>query len=118
MPKSKSKNKQSTHKVSQPEVSPSLPEAPVKVAEKPPTPPEKTMSEKIWLDIQHVRLDLFGLPAQAIAKYCTPVIVEPSKLYLSFKIGAVLPAMEMALSSKYTVELFDKYLVVALKGKI
>lgn len=104
-------------KVSQPEVSPSMPEMPAKIVEKPPIP-EKTMSEKIWLDIQHVRLDLFGLPPQAIARYCTPVIVEPSKLYLSFKVGAVLPAMEAALSSKYTVELFDKYLVIALKGKI
>lgn len=86
---------------------------------KPITPPrEKTMSEKIWDDIQYVRLDLFGLPAQTISKYCSPVPVEPTKLYLSYKVGAILPAMEMSLASKYDVNLLDKYLVISLKGKI
>src|SRR5208337_2207524 len=63
--------------------------------------PEKTTAEKIWLHIKDVRLDMFGLPPQTISKYCSPVPADPNKLFLSYKVGAVLPAMESALMSVY-----------------
>lgn len=83
-----------------------------------PMPPEKTMAEKIWLEIQYIPLDMFGLPGQTVGKYCSPAIIEPNKCYLKYSVGAVLPAMEASLAPKYTVELSDKYLVVALARKI
>ena len=79
--------------------------------------PEKTIPEKIWLSIKDTRIDMFGLPGQTISTYCSPVMIEPSKLYLSYKSGAVLPAMETALVNKYSVELYEKFIIVApVKG--
>lgn len=80
--------------------------------------PEKTVAEKIWLHIKDVRLDMFGLPSQTISKYCSPVPADPNKLFLSYKVGAVLPAMESVLTSVYDVELYDKYITVSHKRKI
>lgn len=80
---------------------------------------ERTDAEKIWDTIKNVQLDMFALPDQTVSKYCTPIAVEPSKLYLTYKgIGAVLPAMETALSKKYNVEVVDKYIVVSNKSAL
>lgn len=75
----------------------------------------KTESEKIWEDIKHIDLKMFGLSNQTVQDYCTVSVVEPSKLYLTAKASAVLPALESAVSEKYAVESQLKWIVVSRK---
>lgn len=112
MPKNKSTK---TTKVPQVEAQPT---PPIKTEAQPVIVPEKTTAEKIWLHIKDIRLDMFGLPPQTISKYCSPIPADPNKLFLSYKVGAVLPAMESSLASVYDVELYDKYITVSHKRKI
>jgi len=77
--------------------------------------PKQTMADKIWADLKDKQLDMFGLPGQIVSKYCQPAMIEPNRLYLVPKIGAVLPALEDAFGKKYTFELSDKFIIVAQK---
>lgn len=87
-------------------------EAPVEVVNK----VEKTAADKIWDEVKGIELDLFSLPGQTIEKYCKPALVDTSKLYLLHKgVGAILPAIEVALSKKYKVEMIDKFIVISPK---
>jgi hypothetical protein len=72
-----------------------------------------TVADKIWNHIKDEQLELFALPSQCVKKYCEPVCIEPTKLYLKFKIPAVLPALETALKGWYNVEMTNKYIVVS-----
>lgn len=77
--------------------------------------PELTKAQKIWEEIKNKPIELFGLPGQTVSKYCTPVFIEPNKLYVQYKIGALLPMLEELLRNKYDVELVDKYITIAPK---
>lgn len=79
--------------------------------------PKSTVADKIWADLKNAQIDIFGLPGQIVSQYCQPMIVDPNKLHLMFKIGAVLPALEEAFSKKYNFQLADKFIVVSLKDK-
>lgn len=78
--------------------------------------PEKTIAQKIWDDIANTPISMFGLPAQLISQYCSPVFIEPTKLYLNYKIGALLPALENIFSKKYDIELMDKFITIRHKA--
>lgn len=72
-----------------------------------------TPAERIWNHINGLPLEMFGLPNKKVSDYCTPVSVEPSKLYLTARASAVLPALETALQHHYVVELAGKWIVVS-----
>ncbi len=72
------------------------------------------LPDKIWNEIKDVEINLFALPKK-IEDCCSPRPFEPSKLYLAYTVGAVLPAVEEALKKKYIVELSDKYITVSYK---
>jgi len=72
-----------------------------------------TLAEKMWSDIKDTPLEMFALPKQFAHMYCEPIAIEPSKLYLKYKVPAVLPALEEALKGNYTVERLDKYLCIS-----
>lgn len=74
-----------------------------------------TAADKIWEEIKELHIDMFTLPDQTIQKFCAPVIVEPTKLYLTYTVGSILPALEEALSAKFTVEQAQKYLIISRK---
>lgn len=76
----------------------------------------KSDPEKIWDEIKHVRLDMFGLPGQVVEVYYKPMYLDDKKLHLSAKTKATsaLSALETAIGSKYTVELADRFVVVTL----
>lgn len=74
--------------------------------------PAKTPAEQIWDDIKSTPINLFGLPNQFVSQHCAPVSVEPSKLYLVSRSSAFLPALEAALTTKFSVELADKWIIV------
>jgi len=73
----------------------------------------KSVADGVWEDIKDSKLELFALPDQFVNMYCEPIAIEPSKLYLKFKVSAVLPALEVALAGRYVVERVDKYICVS-----
>lgn len=77
--------------------------------------PIKTTAENIWDAIKECQLEMFALPDQTVQKYCTPITVEPTKLYMTYKVSAVIPALENALYKKYDFENVDGYIIVANK---
>jgi hypothetical protein len=76
-------------------------------------PEAATEAGKIWQEIKDKKIEMFALPDQVVEKYCNPISIEPSKLYVIPSAPSVLPALEVALGSKYTVTLAEKYLIVA-----
>lgn len=80
---------------------------------------EKTVSEadKIWSEISNVPLEMFSLPDQTVSKYCKPVAIEPTKLYVTASVQAVVPALEAALGKRFTVEQAQKFIIIARKPK-
>lgn len=73
----------------------------------------KTDAEKIWQEIKDKSIEMFSLPSQKVHQYCTPVTIEPSKLYLKASATSVLPALEATLGSKFLVERMERFLVVS-----
>lgn len=71
----------------------------------------------IWSEIKDKNIDMFALPDQKIHMHCRPLPVEPSKLYLLTSSSAVLPSLEVAVGKGFTVELNDKYTIVARAAK-
>lgn len=72
-----------------------------------------SIADKIWNDIKEKKIEIFALPDQFVSNYCQPIIIEPSKLYLTFSVSAFLPALELALKDVYSVERMDKYICVS-----
>ena len=75
----------------------------------------QTLADKIWDDIKNKPVEMFALPKQFVHMYCEPITIEPTKLYLRYKVPALLPALEEAVKDKYTVEIANKYLCVSPK---
>ena len=75
----------------------------------------KTEAMKIWDEIKDLTLDLYSLPNQIVSSYFTPFMIEPSRLYLTMKASAALAALEEELAGRFTVEMVDKFIVVARK---
>ena len=86
-----------------------------KPVEKKAAVPVQTEAQKIWSEISGVELEMFSLPGQTVEKYCKPVTVEPTKLYVTATVQAVFPALETALRKKFTVEMAQKFIVIARK---
>ena len=72
-----------------------------------------TEAGKIWQEIKDLEIEMFALPDQKVNKYCVPINIEPSKLYLRISATSVLPSLETACGKKFTVELVDKYVTVS-----
>lgn len=83
---------------------------------------EQNNADLIWEEIKNLPIDMFALPNQTVMNHCTPITVEPSKLYLLVRSTATLPALEATLQSyekmlnigkKYSVDLADKFVIVS-----
>lgn len=72
-----------------------------------------TEADKIWTEIKDKQVQMFALPNQTVASYCQPTKVDPTRCFLISKAAAIIPALEEALGKAYTVEVMDKYVVVA-----
>ena len=104
------------HRISETQkVSVSVSETPSVSAAKSPVAP--TVAEVIWSDIKDRPIEMFGLPNQTPANYCRPIMVEPSKLYLTLTTTAtaVVSALETAFKQRYDVEAVDRYIVLSNK---
>ena len=73
----------------------------------------KSNAEKIWDEIKDKQVNMFALPNQSISKYLTPSPVEPNKLYVTFTVTSILPALENALGSAYKVETAGRFLAIS-----
>lgn len=73
----------------------------------------ETEASKIWNEIKDKEILMFALPNQKVSDYCSPVLVEPTKLYLLVTATSVTPSLEAAVGSKYSVDLVNKYTVVS-----
>jgi len=74
-------------------------------------------SAKIWEEIKHVELDLFGLPDQTIEKNCTPLNITPDKLYVTVPASAIFAALDVALAKNFDVEQVGKWYTISRKLK-
>jgi hypothetical protein len=74
---------------------------------------EGTEAGAIWGEIKDKSIEMFALPNQVVSMHVHPVFVDPGKLYLTLNSTATLPSLEVAIGSKYTVELADKFCIVA-----
>lgn len=72
-----------------------------------------TEAGKIWDEIKDKDIEMFALPDQKVSMHCHPIMVEPSRLFLTTNSTAVLPSLETAIGKKFTVELADKFVIVA-----
>jgi hypothetical protein len=73
---------------------------------------EKTPAEKIWDEIKDLTIEMFALPNQKVHQYCSPVTIDPSKLFLLTSAGSVLTALEAVVKPKYVVERQERFVVV------
>jgi len=73
----------------------------------------KNAAEKIWEEIKDKNIEMFSLPPQKINAQCSPVNIEPNKLYLKYKASSTIAALETALGEKYKVELAGQFITVA-----
>lgn len=90
-------------------------EAPPVVVTPPPAPPAaptKTEAEKMWDEIKHRPILMFGLPDQYVFQHATFINVEPSALYVTIRSSATLPSLEAAVAGGFTVELADKFVII------
>jgi hypothetical protein len=94
-------------------------EAPSLAAEMPVAAPVAvpTVAQAIWADIKDRPIDMFGLPNQTPAHFCKPMMVEPTKLYLTLTgtASSVVSALETAFKHRYDVEAVDRYIVLSNK---
>jgi hypothetical protein len=68
---------------------------------------------KIWDEIKDLPIEMFLLPNQFVNQHCAPFPADPSKLFLTIRSPAVLPALETAIGKNYVVEAADKYVMVS-----
>jgi hypothetical protein len=80
--------------------------------------PLKTEAQAIWDEIKNLPIHMFGLPAQIVGQHCTPVPVEPTKLYVMSRSPAVLPSLETAIAPAFEVELADKFIIIKRAVKL
>lgn len=74
-----------------------------------------SIADAIWNQIKDINLNLFALPDQTVAKYCTPIPVEPTKLYLTVKVSSVLTALEDSLGKEFNFDAGGRFIIVTRK---
>jgi hypothetical protein len=79
------------------------------------TPPQPKVADQIWAEIAKVDTQAYGLPGQTIDKFCTPIPVEPTKLYLKYTNSTIVAFMQEVLSTRYDVDLNGLYITVERK---
>jgi len=78
-------------------------------------PAPKTEADKMWDEIKDLPIEMFALPNQTVAQHCSPVPVDPAKLYLVMRSTAVLPSLEVSIQKGFNVEMADRFAVVTRK---
>lgn len=74
-----------------------------------------TEADLIWNEIKNKPILMFSLPGQKVADYCRPTPVDPTRCFLIYKAGSVVPAIEDAIGTKFECQAVDKYVIVSRK---
>jgi len=78
-------------------------------------------AKKIWDRIKDLQVDMFSLPNQHVNKYCSPLPISDTELYVQSSTSAFLPSLEECLNKfdkNLTVVVDNKYIVISeLKRK-
>jgi len=89
---------------------------------------ENKLSEKqaaIWLDVQGLSVEYYGLKNVRVVDVCTPVNIDPTRVFLTLKGPAAVISIEGALSNlvgknwdgknvpKYIIEMKDRFAVIS-----
>ena len=85
------------------------------VTQEAPVDVPKTEADLMWDEIKGRPIEMFALPEQVVAQHCTPVPLDPNKLYLTLRSSAVLPSLEASVSKDFHVEMADRWAVVTRK---
>jgi hypothetical protein len=74
-----------------------------------------TEADKIWAEIRHKPVDMFALPNQTVESYCEQAKIDPNRCFLLYKksASAIIPALENSIAKDFTIEVMDKYIIVA-----
>lgn len=76
----------------------------------------RSEADVIWDTIKNIEIHLFSLPKQFVHTHATPVTVDPSKLYVTLKASAALPAIEEYVAPfGFTISQVDKFVVIERK---
>lgn len=57
----------------------------------------KTEADKIWDEIENLRLNVFGLKHQKVHDYFNPLHISENELYLKANVTAATPVLEEAI---------------------
>lgn len=76
---------------------------------------QHTNAEKIWNEIKNKPLDMFALAGQTAEKFCKVVPIDTEKLFLTYTVSAVIPAIEAVIGDKLQLETMDKFIVISRK---
>ena len=79
---------------------------------------QQTEADSIWEEIKSKPLDIFGLPNQRVQDFCSVTTIEPSKLYLTIKAQAVLPALDTLLNRSFVVSKIDRWVTIERKKEL
>ncbi len=79
------------------------------------TEAKQTEADKIWTEVSNVQLNMFALPGQTVSTYCTQVKIEPTKLYVTASVQAVVPALDAAIGKSFDIEVANKYIIISRK---
>lgn len=78
---------------------------------------EKSVADKVWDSIKNLRLEMFGLPNQYVHMYFEPTKfnLDPNRAYLlpKTKATSVLPALEVALGTRYEVSQAKQFIIIS-----
>ena len=86
--------------------------------------------QKIWNDIKNLDVEWYGLPDQKVENICTPINIDPEKLFVNLKGPASLVTIEKALYQittfgwdgkkvvKYVIEQKERFGLISLNPTI
>jgi hypothetical protein len=72
-----------------------------------------TEAGKIWEEIKSKPLAMFSLPSQKVSDYCQPAKIDKNRCFLVHRAAAVIPSLEAAIGTDYSIETADKYIIVS-----
>lgn len=79
----------------------------------------ETESDKLWNEIKDLPINMFAIPDQTVSKYVKRVIGIPYALTLTYKVSAVIVALEEALDNKkYLFQTADNGYIIITRQPI
>jgi hypothetical protein len=74
-----------------------------------------TAAEQMWNEIKDREVQMFSLPGQTVAHYCTPTPIDPSKLFLTYTVSSCIPAVEAAIIKDFDFEIAKNFIIITRK---